>query len=279
MTYTSLLVHAESECTSSDARVELAAGLASRFEALLIGVAAGATSPPPVDAWGGVAVVGDLLQAEEEQLREDLRTAEERFRAVTGAHGIAVEWRAALDMPADVVAREARSADLIIVGRDRARLRAGIYRSADPGDVLMKAGRPVLVVPPGANRLMADTIIVAWKDAREARRAVRDALPFLKKAESVHVIEIADEADLEAAGLRVDQVAAFLERHRVKAQAEARTQREPSDADELILVAEQHGADLIVAGGFGHARFREWAFGGVTNDLLGHCPKCCLLSH
>ena len=50
-------------------------------------------------------------------------------------------------------------------------------------------------------------------------------------------------------------------------------------ADELLLAAERHGADLVVAGGYGHARLREWAFGGVTRDLLARCPKCCLLSH
>jgi nucleotide-binding universal stress UspA family protein len=70
-----------------------------------------------------------------------------------------------------------------------------------------------------------------------------------------------------------------LSRHGVAARAEVRTQRERSVADELILVAEVQGADLIVAGGYGHARLREWAFGGVTRDLLRHSPKCCLLTH
>jgi nucleotide-binding universal stress UspA family protein len=65
----------------------------------------------------------------------------------------------------------------------------------------------------------------------------------------------------------------------VAAKAETRTRREASDADELILVAEQDAADLVVAGGYGHSRLREWVFGGVTADLLKHCPKCCLLSH
>jgi nucleotide-binding universal stress UspA family protein len=278
MTYTSFLVHVENGSTSSDARIELAAGLTSRFDALLLGVAAGAPVPVPVDA-SGMGVVADIYTEEEASLKEELAAAEDRFRTVTGPHEIRTEWRSAIDMPTSVLAREARSADLVIVGRDLARLSMGVYRSADPGDVLMTAGRPVLVVPPGSSALRADSIVVAWKDTREARRAVWDALPLLKKAASVKLLEVAEEAELELAAVRVDRVATYLQRHSVKAEVEVRTRRERSDADELILVAEQHGADLIVAGGYGHARFREWVFGGVTHDLLRHSPKCCLLSH
>jgi nucleotide-binding universal stress UspA family protein len=143
----------------------------------------------------------------------------------------------------------------------------------------MRAGRPLLVVPPGTGNLDTKHVTVAWKDTREARRAVWDALPFLKSAESVHVIEVAERDDLDAAVARTADVVAYLARHEVNARAEARTKREKSVADELILVSEQVGADLIVSGGYGHARLREWAFGGVTSDLLEHSPKCCLLSH
>ena len=277
--YASLLVHVESESTSSDGRIELAVDLARRFHAALIGVGAAAVQPPIVDAYGGMALVGDIMDAEEEQIRSDLETARKRFETATDGTELEVEWRSAVDLPAQVLAREARSAELIVIGRDLSRLSAGIYRSADPGDLLMQAGRPVLVVPPGARTLLAERVIVAWKDTREARRAVWDALPFLTRASSVHVVEVTAGEDLETAAGRVRQVSALLKRHGVAAEAEVRTRREGSDADELILVAEQIGADLIVAGGYGHARLREWVFGGVTADLLRHCPKCCLLSH
>ena len=279
MTYTSVLVHVEADSPSSDARVELAAGLAERFACLLIGVAAGEPAPVPVDAYGGGAVVADLLIQDEEQIKRELSGAEEQFRKIAGARGVAVEWRSAMAMPAEFIALEARSADLVIVGQEPARAQAGLYRAADPGDVLMVAGRPVLVVPPGARSLQADNVLIAWKDSREARRAVCDALPLLAKAKNVKLLEVAAEGDLESAAARVARVASFLERHGIKAQADVPTRRERSDADELIRFAEQHRADLIVAGGYGHARLREWVFGGVTRDLLKRSPKCCLLSH
>jgi len=277
--YASLLVHVEAPSTASDGRIALSVDLARRFGATLVGMAAEALQPPPVDVYGGVAFVGQMIEAEEEQIQSDLQAARDRFAALCGPTELVSEWRSAVETPVQALAREARSADLIVIGRDLSRLREGVYRSADPGDLLMQAGRPLLVVPPGADACRAERIVVAWKDTREARRAVWDALPFLTRAASVHIVEIADESELEAAASRVGDVAAHLRRHGVAAKAETRTRREASDADELILVAEQNEADLIVAGGYGHARLREWVFGGVTADLLRHCPKCCLLSH
>ena len=279
MSYASILVHVETGSTSSDARLDLASGLARRFNATLIGLAAEAMRPPIVDAFGGAVLIGEVLAAEEEQIRSELEAAERKFRSHRGVQELSAQWLAYVDLPAQVMAREARSADLVVIGRDLERLRAGMYRTPDPGEVIMAAGRPVLVVPPGAAKLDASHVVVAWKDTREARRAVWDASPFLRAAEAVHVIEVAAAAEIQEATARVSDVVRHLDRHQVKAKGEVRTQRETSAADELILVAEQHGADLIVAGAYGHARIREWVLGGVTRDLLTHCPKCCLFSH
>ncbi|WP_046864129.1 universal stress protein [Microvirga massiliensis] len=279
MSYGSLLVHVENGSTSSDARLALAVALADRFDAALIGVAAEAVRPPPVDGMGGALLVGDIMVAEDEQIQADLEAAEQRFRAHPGVQDLETDWRAAVGRPVEVLAREARAADLLVIGRDLERLRAGSYRALDPGEMVMAAGRPVLVVPSGAQRLSADHVLVGWKDAREARRALWDASPFLRAAEEVHVVEVAAEAALDDATDRVRDVVRHLERHAVKARGEVRTQREASAAGELLLVAEQHGADLIVAGAYGHTRLREWVFGGVTRDLLRNSPKCCLLAH
>jgi nucleotide-binding universal stress UspA family protein len=279
MDYGSFLVHVEANSTSSEARLKLAASLTKRFEAILIGVAAASMPPLPMADPYGVIVDGEFLEAEETQIKEELSVAEDLFRRHPACEGISTKWRSALGRPVDIITHEARAADVIIVGRDLERIRRSPYQSADPGDVLMQAGRPVLVVPPGSSALEAKHILVAWKDTREARRAVWDALPLLERAESVQVIEVADEKDVSQAAARVDDVVSYLSWHKVNAQAEVRTLRERSIADELILVAEQSGADLIVAGGYGHARLREWMMGGVTSDLLKHSPKCCFLCH
>ncbi|WP_206454349.1 universal stress protein [Aurantimonas marina] len=278
MSYASILVHVENAEASSNARLDLAVALAQRFDAALIGAAAATFRPPPVDAFGGVVFV-DVVADEREQIAAELRDAEARFRSHCAGRTLATEWRSAVDMPAEMLAREARSADMIVIGRDLDRQRADVYRTADPGTVMMAAGRPVLVVPAGTSVLSAEHVVIAWKDTREARRALWDASPFLRAAAGVHVVEITRETEFEAAQARTADVIRHLERHQVKARSDVRVQREASVADELVLTAEQNGADLIVAGGYGHARLREWVFGGVTHDLLRRCPKCCLLSH
>jgi nucleotide-binding universal stress UspA family protein len=89
----------------------------------------------------------------------------------------------------------------------------------------------------------------------------------------------ASTGDQEDAKGAVEDVADYLSRHSVAATAETRLLREGSISAELLLAAEQCGAELVVAGGYAHSRFQEWVFGGLTTALLGHFPKCCLLSH
>ena len=277
--YAAVMVHVCGESPASDGRVALAVDLARRFGATLIGVAGEALQPPPVDPFGGGVMVGEIIDAEEERVQSDLQAARNRFETLLRTAGLDTEWRSSIAPPTQIIAREARSADLVVIGREPVRSGLEAQQCPDPGDLLMHAGRPLLVVPPGASRLLAERIVLAWKDTREARRALWDALPLLTRAAAVHVVEVAAESELQAAAARVAEVVGHLKRHGVAAAGEAHVRREATVADELILVAEQNAADLIVAGGYGHARLREWVFGGVTADLLRHSPKCCLLSH
>ena len=280
MGYAALMVHAEPDA-EAEARIRLSAGLADRFGAALVGFAAGAAIPPPVTApVFGPAMAVEVLEAEQRRVEAGLRAAHERFRAAAERDGRRTGWRSFLDHPARAMAREARAADLLVLGRGAEAFRLEPYRALDPGDVLMRAGRPVLVVPPGVSALEGRRILVAWKDAREARRAVSDAMPLLARAEEVLVAEaVADPEEREPALRRANDVAALLACHGAAARGEALEARGRTLADDLLAAAERHGADLVVAGGYGHARLREWAFGGVTRDLLSRCPVCCLLSH
>ena len=201
MGYAALMVHAEPS-DAAEARIRLAADLADRFDAALIGFASGAVMPPPITApVFGPAVAVEVIEAEQQRVEAGLRAAHERFRAVAEKEGRRTGWRAFLDHPADALAREARAADLLVLGRHREGLRQEPHWAVDAGDVLMRAGRPVLVVPPGVSALEGRRVLVAWKDTREARRAVADALPLLVRAEEVLVIEVVSgDADERRAG-------------------------------------------------------------------------------
>lgn len=143
----------------------------------------------------------------------------------------------------------------------------------------MGAGRPFLMVPGGVKSLAADHIVVGWKDTREARRAIQDALPFLRQAKRVTVIQICENDQAEVARHHIDDVVLYLARHKVKAEGRVETRLSGSGADRLIGFAEDEGADLLVTGAYGHSRLNGWVFGGMTHDLLTSSPICCLMSH
>jgi nucleotide-binding universal stress UspA family protein len=121
-------------------------------------------------------------------------------------------------------------------------------------------------------------MVVAWKDTRECRRAVRDALPFLQQAEEILIVGI-DEGQSETAKGHLSDVAGYLRRHGVVVAREVWRQARGPVAAELLHLVRDEGADLIVAGGYGHGRLGEWIFGGVTHELLTSSPVCCMLSH
>ena len=117
--------------------------------------------------------------------------------------------------------------------------------------------------------------MVAWKECPEAQRAIADALPLLKRAKTVVIVEAQEGADGDTSLLRAG---AFLARHGIGATTRLLA-REVDVPKQLTDYARHMEADLIVAGAYGHGRLREWIFGGVTRELLTRPPVPCLLSH
>jgi nucleotide-binding universal stress UspA family protein len=189
-----------------------------------------------------------------------------------------VEWRSVLAAPIEAVAREARTADLVIVGNTRENMDQA--RALDPSVLLLKVGRPVLVVPNTVAALPLRHIAIAWKDTREARRAVRDALPLLKQAQSVMVVEIVESGEeADQSSHRTRDVAEYLARHQIKIVTERTRPADVTAANSLLRLVQDENIDLIVAGAWGHSRLGEWAYGGVTHDLMAESRICCLFSH
>jgi hypothetical protein len=136
----------------------------------------------------------------------------EQFKTAVRALNGEAEWRSGLDLPTDLLAREARAADLVIIGNQQEN--QDPFRALDPGSFVLKAGRPVLVVPKGVASFWPKHVAIAWKDAREARRAVLDALPFLQQAETVMIVEILDSGSEPNARCRQLSHATWHQDHR-----------------------------------------------------------------
>lgn len=273
MTFSTIMVHLDAE-HSGDTCLDAAVDLAAQFDAKLIGIAA-ASLP-----WSYYAQ--DLTQGLIDQLNagiaQRLVDAEQRFRGAAVQRVRHVEWRSAIAPPITYVSRQARAADLVVVGRSRDGLLPDpSLGHLDPGDLVMQAGRPVFVVPPKVDAIKLKCAMVAWKDTREARRAVNDALPLLRKVQDVVVVEVVeDESDRSAAHDRLDDVVSWLDRHGIAALT--RVFHFPDDQEPLQKLW-QYGADFVVAGAYGHAQLREWVFGGFTRDLLSRSPQCAFLAH
>lgn len=247
--------------------VAFAKSIALKFDADLIGFCA--AEPRYVMPLGD----SDMAIAEEMRRQVDdienslVKVREEFFRQVEGDRRIA--WRGELGNPTQLIALNARAADLIILGCPSPES-TDSCRTVDHGTLLLSAGKPVLLAPFDFQPVKADGVLIAWKDTREARRAVVDALPFLSSASRVRVVTL--ESNLAAARQSADDVVKYLGRHGVGATAEAIDVGGADESETLVQIAAEFGADLIVSGAYGHSRIREWAFGGVTRSLL-QCSK------
>ena len=277
MTYATVMVSLALD-QPNEARLQVAGELAERFEAALVGVAAARFAPPLYFTDGAEAQ--RLINQEEASVKRCLADLEAEFRAATKTRSGRAEWRCAMDFPTRFVLAQARCADIVVSG-GRSPAFSDAFSLASPKDLVMQAGRPLLVVPDRINWLDLRSVLVAWKDTPEARRAVADALPMLRKARDVAVVEIPEEDDDRAAVMAgVSDVAAWLARHGVTATARVpeAVGSEPA-AVQLERIAGDVGAGLIVAGAYGHSRFRELILGGVTEYLVTQTARCVLLSH
>ncbi len=256
-------------------RLQFAWALARRFEADLIAFAA-ADAPVVLPGSDGISVAGGVLGARIEEIEARLQALRGEFESLMG-DDVRVSWRGFAANPTQTLAVEARVADLIVTGSPAIGPFADHARRIDAGGLVLAAGRPVLFASRDLAPVMARNVLVAWKDTREARRAVVDALPFLTAAAEVLVAAVEEEAG-GAARSGVADVVRFLMKHGVTARSEVVRKGEAETADTLVKLAADAGSDLLVAGAYGHSRLREWAFGGVTRTLLQKSQLNRLLS-
>jgi nucleotide-binding universal stress UspA family protein len=276
MSYATLMVHLQLG-QPNNALLKITASLAERFKASVIGVA---VCQPMRIIYNDGYVPTDIFEQDRKEIDEQTRAAEAEYHAALDGRIDTIEWRSAVTyQPLSTwLANEACCADLVITGVDRNTSLFDTSRHVDIGDLVMQAGRPCLIVPAATAALALDHAVIGWKDTGETRRAIRDALPLLKAAGRVTVVEIADKEVLAASRVRLQGVVGWLERHGVHATA-LTSPATGDDAARLNAIVGELGGDLLVAGAYGHSRVHEWALGGVTRDLLLRADHCAMVSH
>lgn len=277
MPWTSLIVYVDDE-VDNPARLTEACALAKAHGARLIGVSGCAPETPMADAYGAGILLGEVIAAQQARNEAMLKTARQRFVAAVDTAQVAGEWRGDIGDPTGLTLRHMRAADAALVGRDAGG--ASAWRAPHPADLAMRSGRPVVVLPPDPIRPMVDApALLAWTDTRESRLAAQAALPLLKRAAGVRVVEMCHPEDTDGAGLRTQDVVRWLAGHGVAAEPDVRAHDDRMHGLRLIDCAEEMQAGLIVAGAWGHARMRQWIFGGVTQTLLTETPVAVMLAH
>ena len=192
------------------------------------------------------------------------------------------DWQIGRGMVAEVVARRARTTDLVVLGQADPEhpLPPAARNLAE--DVLMNSGRPLLLVPfAGRFDVLGTNVLIGWNATREAARAVHDALPLIAPTATVTVLTVErGRSGVEPQETPGADIAEHLARWGMTVTA-ARTATDGTiaDADALLSYASDIGADLLVVGGYGHSRARELVLGGVSRGLLQHMTVPVLMSH
>jgi nucleotide-binding universal stress UspA family protein len=277
-----ILVHVDTTPRSA-ARLEVAARLAVQHGAHLTAIHV--IDIPSANYFYGAAM--PFVPANPEEIVQRIRAeateaagpVETAFRDCVRRNGLQGEWRLTEGAPASTVALHGRYADLIVVGQPN----RDEPQDADAVTVttVMTSGRPVLAVPfAGEFPTIGERVLVAWNASREAARALNDALPLLTGAKQVTVLAINPQRGVAGHGdVPAADIALHLARHGLKAEATHTVARDISDGEALLSYAADLGADLIVAGAYGHSRARELVFGGVTRTLIMEMTAPVLLSH
>ncbi|MFV0245994.1 MAG: universal stress protein [Qingshengfaniella sp.] len=228
---------------------------------------------------GGEAIVPqpslDVARDLAQELARSAKEAVDREQVLNDVNGVVAQFGALHD----VVARTTRFSDLVV-------LPAPYVGEALPRDELILEAAlfgghaPVLVMPEtGLPQDFGKRIVIGWNDGAEAMAAVRAALPLLRAAERCHIAIIDPlERDADQAGPG-RSLSTMLDRHGVKAEVALLPKTHPSIAQVLSDHAKDVDASLIVAGAYGHSRFRQAILGGATRDLLGGIGLPVLLSH
>lgn len=250
--------------------------LARQFDAMLL---ARAYCRPIHCICGDYSVPAALFQEDRRQIERHLKASEAAFRAIAAKNDHAADWQgeSSTEPLSERLARESAAADIVLASIPKMGEPPDATRQPDLCELVMQAGRPVMLVPEAHRSPKFDRILVAWKDTREARRAVCDALPLLAKARNVLVVEIHAADEHAAAWQSVARVSRWLAWHGIAAEGKV-VAAEMANASQLSGLARTYEADVIVAGAYGHNRQGRWTLGGITSELLSG-DRCVLLSH
>ncbi len=284
MGYKDILVALDS-APAARGRIELAAALAERFGAHLIGLQAtlgveGLRRRGYFDYFDH-SLLDPLYRDYREKMQSEAERTRSLFEEIASRHGLSAEWRSAVGYPSEMTALHGRYVDLIVLGQADPDDTQGVLFRPLPEEVALAAGRPILVVPyAGSWREIGRRVLVGWDASREATRAINDAMPLLAGAQTVAILAVDPADDPRDYGeVPGADIALHLARHGVKATVETTVSAGIGAGNALLSRASDLEADLLVMGAYGHSRVRELLLGGATRTILESMTLPVLMAH
>ena len=260
-----------------DVAGDYAISVASAFDAHLSGVAC--AYQPVVDGMTFPSVAVSLIDAFRAESAAEADRAKNAFqknarRAAISADSMVISGTAS--DAAKKLGELARDYDLSIIAQ--AQPDGDVAENMAIESALFGSGRPVLVVPYiQSSGLKLDRVMVCWDGSRNAARAVGDAMPFLRRAGTIDVVSVdRQERRNELVGARI---ATHLARHGLKVELKPIVAPDSDVANAILSFAADNSTDLIVMGGYGHTRLREFVLGGATGGILGSMTVPTLMAH
>jgi nucleotide-binding universal stress UspA family protein len=271
-----LLVHVGLDRANTD-RLGFAVALAERFGSAVSGAY---LMPPLIPSAVAVGdVLPDLIVEQEKLAQADADTAKRAFLDHTTRKALKTEWHCLREPGIPKIRHLARCADIAVVGQINPDTpdEAIVLR---PEELALGSGRPVIVVPyVGGPHEFGRRVVIGWNGSRESARAVGDAMPFLREAQSICVVSINAGEEIHGKPGPAAELVKHLADHGLKAEPQVLKSDDISAADLLLSRIADLGADSLVMGCYGHSRMRELVLGGMTRDILHHMTVPVLLSH
>lgn len=271
-----ILVNLSTE-NKRDAAAEYAVSVAITLDAHLSGVAFAFEPTVPGTVFDGVSAT--IVAASSVEFKKAAKASADRFDEMARGASLSADSRvvsAGVEAAADIFGRMARRCDLSIVRQTNP---DGYTEDPIIEAALFGSGRPVLIVPYIQKQGLAlNRVLLCWDGSRHAARAFADALPLLERSNHIDVITIATKADNKGEISGAD-IAHHLARHKLKVELKKLVAPDVDVASTILSHAADTSADLIVMGGYGHSRLREFVLGGATRGILASMTVPTLMSH
>lgn len=261
-------------------RLDTAFAMAKKHDALITGlfVVPDYVVPSYVEAQISVDLITDVTEKALARARDTLSG----YQKLADEAGVKLDAHVVEGQVIPILREHSKYSDLLMLGQDQ---------PDDPdnasyglADALLFEGACACMMVPHSGKLAlpGNRVLLTWNASRESARALREAMPLLKTAETVVVLssEPADaDAEIARGHPHADELARFLESHGIESVSSGISDMDISASDAILGQAAEMNADLIVMGAYGHARLREIILGGVTRDLLKQSPIPLLLAH